>query len=120
MAFLIMRFHNIFSMRHSFLPPCLVSVILMAGCASLSYDPEDPTYWEKKAQEMGDIDICKWLYTDRYWGIARSMEYRIGVLGEFEKERQRRNFVCSERFPSWEEFRGKTRLEQLSDENQSS
>jgi len=93
--------------------PILV-LSLLVGCAT--YNSDDPTRWNKFLELSSDFIICKMTYPgfeSNSFGILRSVEYRKGLFQSILKEMDRRGLNCSEKYPSFEEFKGKTQLELL-------
>jgi hypothetical protein len=98
----------------------VLSVILLTGCASIidSLGPSGPP--PKYFESLEDFKLCLWFYdseqansTGTEWGLWRSEEWRIEQYKKMENELKRRNLVCSEKFPSWDEFKGKSELDLL-------
>tara|TARA_B100000989_G_C19393988_1_gene406984 strand:- start:396 stop:722 length:327 start_codon:yes stop_codon:yes gene_type:complete len=98
----------------------LLLLTVLVGCAY--YNADDPAEWRKFWEVESDFRICTNVYPSfesRNFAIARSLDYRIGAFEEIENEMNRRGLVCSERFPSFDEFKGKSQLQLLKEKKAS-
>jgi len=92
----------------------LLALLVLGGC--VSYNSDDPTKWNKQWEVASDFRICQMTYPSydsNTFGSLRSVEYRKVAFQSILKEMDRRGLNCSEKYPSFEEFKGKTQLELL-------
>ena len=90
------------------------SLFFLVGCAT--YNANDPTEFKKAWEAAPDFNLCLYVYPSfesNIFGAARSLEVRMGAFNEIENEMNRRELDCAEKFPSYEQFKGKTKLETL-------
>ena len=90
------------------------SLFFLVGCAY--YNANDPTEFKKFWEVQSDFNLCNFVYPSfesNSFGAARSLEFRMGAFIEIENEMNRRDLDCADKFPSYERFKGKTKLETL-------
>ncbi len=87
---------------------------VLVGCAA--GNSTDFSQYSRGLESKSDFRICQLVYPgyeSNYLGVWRDIDYRIKTFEFFENEMNRRGLVCSERFPSYEEYRGKSHLQLL-------
>ena len=92
----------------------LILITVLTGC--ISGNSTDYSDYSRGLERSTDFRICQLVYPGSesdYLGALRSIDFRIKMFEFFEIELNRRNLVCSERFPSYDEFRGKSHLQLL-------
>tara|TARA_A100001011_G_scaffold359684_1_gene406372 strand:+ start:73 stop:393 length:321 start_codon:yes stop_codon:yes gene_type:complete len=92
----------------------LILLTVLTGC--ISGNSTDYSDYSRGLEITSDFRICQLVYPgfeSNYLGALRSIDFRIKTFEFFEIELNRRNLVCSERFPSYDEFKGKSQLQLL-------
>ena len=92
----------------------LILLTALTGC--IAGNSNDYSQYSRGLERQTDFRICQLVYPgfeSNYYGALRSIDFRIKTFTFFEIEMTRRSLICSERFPSYDEFRGKSHLEIL-------
>ena len=98
----------------------LILLTALTGC--IAGNSNDYSQYSRGLERQTDFRICQLVYPgfeSNYYGALRSIDFRIKTFKFFETEMNRRSLICSKKFPSYDEFKGKSHLQILKEKKAS-